>query len=67
LARRPSFGFFRDMSKRDLDQLASELLADDNLPSDLKAIALRGAARAVLEDLQSNFQLAGVKRHAIGF
>lgn len=38
------------MSKRDLDQLARELMSDPTLPADLKAAALRGtmAARAVL-------------------
>ncbi|MBO9710691.1 MAG: hypothetical protein J7521_21015 [Caulobacter sp.] len=41
------------MSKRDLEQLARELMDDQSLPADLKAVALRGtmAARAILAEL----------------
>jgi hypothetical protein len=48
----PSFGGKAAMNRRDLDQFARELMADDDLPSDLKALALRGviAARAVLAE-----------------
>jgi hypothetical protein len=40
------------MSMRDLDQLARELMSDDSLPADLKALALRGtmAVKAVLDE-----------------
>lgn len=48
------------MSKRDLDQLARELMNDRHLPSDLKALALRGviATKAVLAEFDAAVEAA---------